>query len=465
MAERMGSAAGSAKVSDSVAGTALDPAGASTGARPNVLLVDDRPANLDAIAAVLEPLGARLVHATSADEALRRLLSEDFAVALLDIEMPPGMSGFEVARLIRARGRSRATPIIFVTARDQNYQSTRSGYEAGAVDVLYKPLDPDILRAKVSVFLELFRLRDKLSLTEELRRANARLRQAVDDAEEARAREEDARLAKDRFLATMTHEIRTPINAILGYAQLMELGVAGPVTDEQRQYLVRLNASSRHLLGLVNDILDLSKIEADEMDVRREPSWTGDAVTAALEISRPLASARDITLVHSRSGEPGLEYVGDADRVRQILLNLLSNAIKFTETSGTVTVDSELRVDAPSEAHLRGNGPWVCIRVRDTGIGIAAEQQTRVFDPFHQVDSGHTRTRGGTGLGLSISRKLARLMGGDLTLESALGKGSTFALWLPAGPDAWNEAGRARSGVRRGESDGLPGANDGQRRA
>jgi signal transduction histidine kinase len=406
------------------------------GRQPSVLLVDDHPTTLRAVAAVLEPLGARLVTTTSAEDALGRAQAEDFAVLLLDVEMPSGMDGLEAARVIRSRDRSQATPIIFMTARDQDRGSTLAGYQAGAVDVLYKPLDPDILRAKVGVFLELFRLRDQSALMGRLREANTRLTQVIGEAEEARARSAEAQTAKDRFLATMSHEIRTPINAILGFTSLLELGLAGPVTDEQRALLARLTRSSQHLLQLVNDVLDLSKMESTEMQVVREPLRTGSAVEGALELSEGMAHARDVRLVNLKRGDPGVAYIGDEQRVRQILVNLISNAVKFTESSGTVTVECDLRSDTPPGAQLHGKGPWASVRVRDTGIGISDANLERVFDAFHQVDSGHTRTRGGSGLGLSISRRLARLMGGDITVESTPGQGSTFTLWLPAAAES-----------------------------
>ena len=410
--------------------------------QPSVLLVDDHATSLQAAMAALEPLGARLVGTTSAEEALHRVLEEDFAVLLLDVQMP-GMDGIEAARVIRSRHRSRATPIIFITAKDRDNQSTLAGYQVGAVDVLYKPVDPDILRAKVGVFLELFRLRDQSALLGKLREANARLTQAIGEVEEAQARLMEAQTVKDQFLATMSHEIRTPINAILGFATLLELGLAGPVTDEQRRFLARLTRSSQHLLELVNDVLDLSRLEATQMQVGHEPCWTGIAVAGAIELSEGMASERGVRLIDTKPGDPGVAYIGDEQRVRQILVNLISNAVKFTETGGTVTVECNLRRDTPPQAHLHGHGPWASIQVQDTGIGIPSAQQERVFEAFHQVEGGHTRTRGGSGLGLSISRRLARLMGGDITLESAAGGGSIFTVWLPAADES--ESPEARS--------------------
>ena len=275
---------------------------------------------------------------------------------------------------------------------------------------------------------------------EEAQRLAVELRAARVVADEARAAAEQARLAaeeaarvKSEFLATMSHELRTPINAVTGYAQLLELGVAGPVTDAQHEYLERVLTSSRHLLGLVDDVLDLSRLEAGRLLVERVVGSAATVVSGALALVTSQVASRGVHVVEP-SADLDAAFLGDEQRVRQILVNLLTNAIKFTPSGGTITVRIGTASESPIDGGvvaLRGPGPWVTIQVEDTGIGIAPALHRKVFEPFVQADGSRTRTAGGTGLGLAVSRGLARLMGGDLTLESAPGEGATCTLWLP----------------------------------
>jgi PAS domain S-box-containing protein len=249
----------------------------------------------------------------------------------------------------------------------------------------------------------------------------------------ARAEAEASSQAKSEFLAMMSHELRTPLNAVIGYAELLDLGIAGPLTGEQRHQLSRIRTSGRHLLGLVNEVLDLAKIEAGRFSVNIGVGRAGDVADAALSLVQTRADEKGIRVVAECLAGGDTAFEGDEDRVRQILINLLSNAVKFTEPGGQVSLECGTTTHPDPEARLHNCPKWVYIRVRDTGVGIGVEQLPLIFDPFVQGETGHTRSNDGTGLGLTISRRLARLMGGDVTVRSVPGEGSTFTLWLPAG--------------------------------
>jgi signal transduction histidine kinase len=249
---------------------------------------------------------------------------------------------------------------------------------------------------------------------------------------EARLEAEAASQAKSEFLAIMSHELRTPLNAVLGYAELLELGISGPLTDAQRQQLSRIGLSGRHLLGLVNEILDLAKVEAGRLSVRSAPASASDAIASAVALIQPQAAAHGLELYVCPIPDPPPGYIGDDERVRQILVNLLSNAVKFTPVSGKIEIEATTTVVPDREARLLANRAYVALRVSDSGVGIPKDKLISIFDPFVQAESGHTRSKEGSGLGLTISRRLARLMGGDLTVKSSDGEGATFTLWLPA---------------------------------
>jgi len=249
---------------------------------------------------------------------------------------------------------------------------------------------------------------------------------------EARLEAEAASKAKSEFLAIMSHELRTPLNAVLGYSELMELGIAGPVTDKMREQIGRIRVSATHLLSLVNDILDLAKVEAGRLQVSSGPASATATVAAATALIQPQAAARSLELELLPVPEPSPIYLGDDERARQILVNLLSNAVKFTPPGGKITVQIDQSQKPDRDTKLQAKRSYVSFRVTDTGSGIPAEKLACIFDPFVQAETGHSRSREGSGLGLTISRRLARLMGGDLTVKSEVGVGSTFTLWLPA---------------------------------
>ncbi|MDB4950185.1 MAG: ATP-binding region ATPase domain protein [Gemmatimonadetes bacterium] len=255
---------------------------------------------------------------------------------------------------------------------------------------------------------------------DELQSANDELVRRTADAERARAEAEEANQAKSAFLATMSHELRTPLNAIAGYAQLMDMGIHGPVTPKQRENLEKIRRNQAHLLELINDVLNFAKIEAGQVryEIAEVPV---DATLSAVEpLVEPQLRAKGLHYAYRR-GDPSVAACADRERVEQIVLNLLTNAVKFTGPGGRVSLEWE------------ADDARVAVQVRDTGRGIPRDRQHAVFEPFVQVDPALTRSSEGTGLGLSISRDLARAMGGDLTLCSEVGVGSTFTLTLPRG--------------------------------
>jgi PAS domain S-box-containing protein len=528
---------------------------ADTNGRAAILLVDDHPEQLLVLEAIVSPLGEPTVHVTSGEDALREVLRRDFAVILLDVQMS-GMSGIETARLIKTRERSRFIPIIFLTGHDRRQDALIAGYTAGAVDFIVKPVQPQILRSKVSVFVELFRQqrriveqegrlreseRQQLELRHmrELLESEARYREifaaaldaiiVFDDAGKVRminraaehmfgvtesdaystqidrfvsngmnslvastacagagdgkeparrkggaehpvaltahrangesfpvessiscltraservytvivrdvservrqaaklrrqtAELEHALAARNRFFAAASHELRTPMNAVLGYTSLLIDEIYGPLNEKQSEALKRSEKSTRHLVAIVNDLLDLSKIEAGRLEVTLKPIVIPAIIEDLFVTLQPLADTHGSTLAIEHEGEP-ITLTSDERRVRQILLNLLSNAIKFGGGKPIRVVSNMTKTPSGEEQ--------VVIDVVDQGIGISDADQQRIFQEFEQVSASSEQS--GTGLGLSISCGLAQRLGGSLTVESARGVGSRFRLTLP----------------------------------
>lgn len=259
------------------------------------------------------------------------------------------------------------------------------------------------------------------AMSEVLARSRAELEEALAIAETARTAAVEASRVKSDFLATMSHELRTPLNAIGGYSQLLAMGIHGPVTDDQKETLDRIDRSQRHLLGLINDILNLSRLEAGKVDYKIKSIDVIEILGDLTAMIYPQLAAKQIT--HNFEIRAGICVAADREKLQQILLNILSNAIKFTDEGGTVNVSSTHDPDLGV----------VHIVITDTGRGIPSDKIEMIFEPFVQVDASHSRSEQGAGLGLSISRDLARGMGGEITVTSELGKGSEFIVTLPAG--------------------------------
>ena len=566
------------------AGTAVQPSNQVSAPVPGmeavqppveILIVDDRPENLLALEAILEPLGQIIVRASSGDEALRKLLSHNVAMILLDVQMP-GINGFETAKMIKSRERTKYIPIIFLTAISKDETYVFEGYSVGAVDYMSKPFQPDILRSKVNVFVDLFQKQRQLAEQQEqiaeaerrnletrhlreiyesearyseivgsamdaiigfdadgtialfngaaermfgmpasaalhggmrtflpealeqqmldractrstevrtneeartepgsegvlsltgqrasgerfpveatascveldgkktytlivrdiaerkraelalqtqaasLAQAMTELKALNDELAERQTELERAMAARSRFYASMSHELRTPINAVLGYSTLLLENIYGPLNEKQAEGITRTHKAAKHLLELVNDVLDLSKIEAGKIDLRLQPVMFPTLIEDLFVTVRPLADQYGSSLAIEHEG-PSMKVISDPRRVRQILLNLLSNAIKFGH-------GKPIRVRSIPQPE-----GGVMLEVIDQGEGIAPADRDKIFDEFVQL--GKTQLTEGTGLGLPISRRLAEMLQGTLEIESEAGEGSTFRLTLPS---------------------------------
>lgn len=365
-----------------------------------VLLVDDRKDNLFTLGTLIDELGVDLYKVQSGAEALELMLDHHFALAVLDVQMPD-MDGFELAELMRGAHKTQGIPIIFVTAASPASGFAFKGYELGAVDFLYKPLDPLIFKSKIKVFIE-------------LETQKILLRQSKDIAE-------NANRLKSAFLANMSHEIRTPLGALMGFAELLE---DENLPIEQRQKFIQtIKRNGTALTNLIDDILDLSKVEAGYLEILHEEICPVTLIEDVVILLGKMAEQKGIKLEFRTRGETPYKIISDGNRIRQILMNIVGNAIKFTE-KGTIQVVFSAQTKWEQNSLLS-------IEVIDTGIGISQEKLHKLFKPFMQADNSITRKFGGTGLGLALSKKLAQLLGGDLILESSvLGKGSTFVVQL-----------------------------------
>ena len=399
-----------------------------------ILVVDDVPANLIALEAALAPLRRNIVAAGSGEEALARLLERDFALLLLDVNMP-GMDGFETARLVRSRERTQHLPIIFLTAHAHD-QALRA-YQLGAVDFLTKPFVPEVLLAKASVFVALHERTEQLAIarmerqfetrqreyeTAALRRERDReqeaknaLARANDALAEANDALEQADHRKDTFIAILAHELRNPLAPIRSCIDLIKEDRTRPLTDKMVEILDR---QAGVLARLVDDLLDLSRIKRDKVELRPDRVDLVDLVEAAISTSRPTIDERGHSLVFDAPSER-IATVADVVRVVQVLCNLLNNAARYTPRGGRIEVACG-RAD---------DGAFV--RVRDNGIGIPRELQATIFDMFVQ-ERVQSDGSGGLGLGLALAKRLVEMHHGTITVESdGRGHGTSFEVRLP----------------------------------
>jgi signal transduction histidine kinase len=379
----------------------------------DILLVDDEPRNLDALEAILNDPGYRLLRADGADRALRQLLDHDVAAIVLDIKMP-GVSGFELAHIIKGTRKFRQIPIVFLTAHMLEDQDVIAGYGAGAVDYLMKPVKPQVLRHKIGVFAELFRKTRALAeLNEKL---EARVQERTAELQKSEEALREAARQKDHFLATLAHELRNPLAPLRIGVDLL-LRDDTPPSIEART-LAAMNRQLDHMVRLIDDLLDVSRISRGMLELRKERVDLSEVVQRAIETSKPFFEQRKQSI--RVEGQQSLSLTADSTRIAQIIGNLLHNASKYTPIGGTVRVDIGMQP---------GN---VFIRVIDSGAGIPPEQLDRLFEMFSRIDRSMPDSNGGLGIGLALARRLAEMHGGSLLASSTgEGLGSTFTLALP----------------------------------
>lgn len=379
----------------------------------NILIVDDREENLLTLESILESEELNIIKAHSGNEALGLMLEYNFAMVLLDVQMPE-MDGFECAELMRSNERTKHIPIIFVTAISKQRQHVFKGYESGAVDYLYKPLDLEILQAKIKAYIEFFKQKHELELT------TKKLEKSVQELDHAKKIAEEATVAKSSFLANMSHEIRTPLNGIIGMAELALMDET--MTAIQLERLEDIKQSGVSLLDIINEILDISKIEADRLVLEEIEFSIRDIIQKVVRLLSVKIYQNDLELNCHISPELPDILIGDPIRIRQVLINLVGNAIKFTE-KGFVSIELKLIKASNEDVNIE-------FIVADTGIGIEEDKIYNLFESFSQADISTTRKHGGSGLGLSISKNLVNMMGSDIQVETEVNKGSKFSFNL-----------------------------------
>ncbi|HET6266675.1 MAG TPA: response regulator [Acidobacteriota bacterium] len=411
----------------------------------NILMVDDMPSKLLSYEAILGDLGENLIKATSAREALAALLKDEFAVVLMDVSMPE-VDGFELAAMIHEHPRHIETAIIFVSGVHLSDLDRIKAYQRGAVDYVSVPIIAEILRAKVGVFVELYRKRQQLEQvnlelerrvaerTEELQKRNEELqvlnkelirgedslRQSEHNLQQALSAAEKANRLKDEFLATVSHELRTPLNTILGWSHILQSSRVEPGIAVSG--LAAIASSAKNQTQIINDILDTERIVNGKMDLQPQSVSLTELLSSAFNTLAHAISAKNIRVTSNfGEGTTNLFLYVDAQRLQQVFWNVLSNAVKFSPNGGKIDIE------------VKRNELEASISFQDWGKGISPEFLPFVFERFRQEDSSTTRKFGGLGLGLSIAQHLVELHGGSITAESeGEERGSKFSIHLPS---------------------------------
>lgn len=383
------------------------------------LLVDDLEENLLALEALLRRPELVLLRARTGFEALELLLQHEVALALVDVQMP-GMDGFELAELMRGTDRTRRVPIIFLTAGTSDSQRRFRGYEAGAVDFLQKPIEPDILRSKTDVFFELYRQRQEVARQrDDLKLATDQITQLLQESQRQSAALREADQRKDEFLAMLAHELRNPLAPIRTAVDLIRFL---PVENQELHSACEIvSRQVFHMVRLIDDLLDVARIARGKIELQFEHCDLAQLARRTAEDLRKTLESKGLH-IDVETGDQQLIVDGDSVRLAQIIGNLLHNSGKFTPAGGTVTVRSGMNADQ--------NEAWVS--VQDTGIGMQSELISKLFEPFYQANQSLDRKLGGLGLGLALAKGMIELHSGSIVASSdGPGHGSMFTLRVP----------------------------------
>ncbi|AZL68317.1 MULTISPECIES: hybrid sensor histidine kinase/response regulator [Pseudomonas] len=384
-----------------------------------LLIVDDLPENLLALGALIQGEDREVHQAQSAEQALSLLLDHEFALAILDVQMP-GMNGFELAELMRGMEKTRNVPIVFVTAAGREMNYAFKGYESGAVDFLHKPLDTVAVKSKVSVFIDLFRQRKALDRQlQALEHSRAEQEQLLAQLQVARGELERAVRMRDDFMSIVSHEVRTPLNGLILETQLRRMhlsrgNLAAFSEDKLKAMVERDERQINSLIRLVEDMLDVSRIRTGKLSIRPKAFDLGQLVQGLVQNFSAQASALETHIELQRCQTLHGEW--DEFRIEQVLANLLSNALRYGERK-------------PVQVRLFEDGAMACVQVQDSGIGISAQNQQRIFQQFERVAA--QQASGGLGLGLYISEQIVLAHGGRIQVDSSEGSGATFSVYLP----------------------------------
>jgi two-component system sensor histidine kinase/response regulator len=384
-----------------------------------VLVVDDIAANRNLLGETLEPNGYEVLLASNGLMALKVAAKAKPNLILMDVNMPD-MDGYEACAQLKADPDLAEIPVIFITANDDQ-ESLVKGFEAGGVDYIAKPFKEKEVLMRVETHLKIRTLTKALEETNaELGVKNDALKSEVQRRTQAEEKANDANEAKSRFLSFISHEMRSPLNAIIGFSEELTDSLGADSNTDNLEDAQSIHRSGKHLLGLINNLLDLSKIEAGKMPLILEDFDPKQLIEDLSRDVEPLVRQKSNTINIEANEWDGTVHA-DSTKLKQVLMNLISNAGKFSE-NGTINITLNCAT---------ADGSKFSIAVSDKGIGMTDEQMAKLFQPYQQATDSTSKKYGGTGLGLAISRQFCRLMGGDLIVESRAGEGSTFTVSLP----------------------------------